>query len=161
MKLIQASSLSPQEKAKYAEILAKATLTDPLYVSSDAPTDGDGQSETNPSSDKVLVNGTSENNGDASGSAGGQTAVGNEPSTSSSDVSSASSAQSSNSASGSAGADASQSSDSQAYEISKSSPAKSVSGESSMPIVVVIAVIALIIIFMVGYTRNKDDFDDY
>ena len=94
MKLIQASSLSPQEKAKYAEILAKATLTDPLYVSSDAPTDGDGKSETNPSSDKVLVNGTSENNGDASGSAGGQTAVGNEPSTSSSDVSSASSAQS-------------------------------------------------------------------
>ena len=161
MKLIQASSLSPQEKAKYAEILAKATLTNPLYVSSDAPTDGDGKSETNPSSDKVLVNGTSENNGDASGSAGGQTAVGNEPSTSSSDASSASSAQSSNSASGSAGADASQSSDSQAYEISKSSPAKSVSGESSMPIVVVIAVIALIIIFMVGYTRNKDDFDDY
>ena len=161
MKLIQASSLSPQEKAKYAEILAKATLTDPLYVSSDEPTDGDGQSETNPSSDKVLVNGTSENNGDASGSAGGQTAVGNEPSTSSSDVSSASSAQSSASTSGSAGADASQSSDSQAYEISKSSPAKSVSGESSMPIVVIVAIVVLIAIFMYGYTRNKDDFDDY
>ncbi len=60
-----------------------------------------------------------------------------------------------------AGEDASQSSDSQAYEISKSSPAKSASAESSMPIVVIIAVIVLIAVFMVGYTRKNDDFDDY
>lgn len=31
MKLIQASSLSAADKAKYAEILSQATLTDPLY----------------------------------------------------------------------------------------------------------------------------------
>ena len=46
-------------------------------------------------------------------------------------------------------------------EISKSSPAKSVSAESSMPIVVIVAIVVLVAIFMFGYTRNKDDFDDY
>ncbi len=163
MKIIQSSSLSPQKKAEYADILSQATLTDPLYVVENAPTDGDGQSETNPSSsDEVLVNGTTQNNGEASGSVGGETPVGDQASTTpSADASSASSAQSSDSSSGDAGEDASQSSDSQAYEISKSSPAKSASAESSMPIVVIIAVIVLIAIFMVGYTRNKDDFDDY
>ena len=161
MKIIQASSLSPQEKAQYADILAQATLTDPLYVTDDAPVDGDGKSNTNPSNQEVLVNGTSENSGDASGSVGGETAVGNQPSTSSSDASSASSAQSSDSSSSQAGEDASQSSDSNAYEISKSSPAKSVSAESSMPIVVIVAIVVLVAIFMFGYTRNKDDFDDY
>ena len=160
MKIIQASSLSPQEKAQYADILAQATLTDPLYVADDAPVDGDGKSDSNPSSEKVLVNGTSENNGDASGSVGGETAVGAQPSTSSSDASSASSSQSSDSASSQAGEDASQASDSNAYDISKSSPAKSVSAESSMPVFVIIAVIALVALFTVGYVRNKNDFDD-
>ena len=165
MKIIQASSLSPQKKAEYAEILSQATLTDPLYVMEDAPVDGDGQSETNPSSEEqMLVNGTTENNGgDASGSVGGETPVGEQPSTSqSADASSASQAQSSDSSSSdSAGEDASQASDSQAYEISKSSPAKSASAESSMPIVVIVAIVALIAIFLVGYTRRNDDFDDY
>ena len=163
MKIIQSSSLSPQKKAEYADILSQATLTDPLYVVENAPTDGDGQSETNPSSsDEVLVNGTTQNNGEASGSVGGETPVGDQASTTpSADASSASSAQSSDSSSGDAGEDASQSSDSQAYEISKSSPAKSASAESSMPIVVIIAVIVLIAVFMVGYTRKNDDFDDY
>ncbi len=163
MKIIQASSLSPQKKAEYAEILSQATLTDPLYVMEDAPTDGDGQSEKNPSSEEMLVNGTTENNGEASGSVGGETPVGEQPSTSqSADASSASQAQSSDSSSSdSAGEDASQASDSQAYEISKSSPAKSASAESSMPIVVIVAIVALIAIFLVGYTRRNDDFDDY
>ena len=164
MKIIQASSLSPEKKAEYAEILSQATLTDPLYVMEDAPTDGDGQSENNPSSEEMLVNGTTENNGgDASGSVGGETPVGDQASTSqSADASSASQAQSSDSSSSdSAGEDASQASDSQAYEISKSSPAKSASAESSMPIVVIVAIVALIAIFLVGYTRRNDDFDDY
>ena len=161
MKIIQASSLSPQKKAQYAEILAQATLTDPLFVAEDATVDGDGQSETNPSSEEILVNGTSDSNG---GQAGGQTAVGDQPASSQDASASASaSAQSASDSSQSSDSseDASQASDSQAYEVSKSSPAKSASAESSMPIVVIVAIVVLIAIFMVGYTRNKDDFDDY
>ena len=167
MKIIQASSLTPQEKAKYAEILSQATLTDPLYVADDAPTDGDGQSESNPSSEEILVNGTTEENGQSTGGTAGVSPVGDQPSTSQADASasssSASDASQANDASQSndAAEDASQASDSKAYEISKSSPAKSSSVESSMPIVVIIAVIALIAIFLIGYTRNKNDFDDY
>ena len=161
MKIIQASSLSPQKKAEYAEILAQATLTDPLFVADDATVDGDGKSETNPSSEEVLVNGTSDSN---SGQAGGQTAVGDQPASSQDASASASaSAQSTSDSSqnNDASEDASQASDSNAYEISKSSPAKSASPESSMPIVVIIAIIVLIAIFLVGYSRNKDDFDEY
>ena len=164
MKIIQASSLTPQQKAQYAEILSQATLTDPLYVTDDAPVDGDGQSETTPSDDQILVNGTTEENGQSSGGTAGESPVGDQPSTSQAEASasSSSSSQSSDaSQSSEAGEDASQASDSKAYEISKSSPAKSSSVESSMPIVVVIAIIVLIAIFLVGYTRNKNDFDDY
>ena len=166
MKIIQASSLSPEKKAQYAEILATATLTDPLYVMDDAPTDGDGQSENNPA-DEILVNGTTEENGQAAPSdAGGETAVGDQPSTSSQDASASSSqasdASSNQDSSSDSSEDASQASDSKAYEVSKSSPAKSASSDSSMPIVVIIAVILLIVIFLVGYVRNNnDDFDDY
>ena len=166
MKIIQASSLSPEKKAQYAEILATATLTDPLYVMDDAPTDGDGQSEKNPA-DEILVNGTTEENGQAAPSdAGGETAVGDQPSTSSQDASASSSqasdASSNQDSSSDSSEDASQASDSKAYEVSKSSPAKSASSDSSMPIVVIIAVILLIVIFLVGYVRNNnDDFDDY
>ena len=165
MKIIQASSLSPEKKAQYAEILATATLTDPLYVMDDAPVDGDGQSETKPTDQ--MVNGTTEENGQAAPTdAGGETAVGDQPSTSSQDASASSSqssdASSSQDSSSDSSEDASQASDSKAYEVSKSSPAKSASSDSSMPIVVIIAVILLIVIFLVGYVRNNnDDFDDY
>ena len=162
MKIIQASSLSPSEKAKYADILAKATLTDPLYVTDDAPTDGDGQSNTNPSSEQMLVNGTTENNG--GGSSGSASPVGDQPASSQStaDASSQSaSSSSSDTSQNEASEDASQSGDSKAYEVSKSAPARPSSSESSMPIFVIAAIIVLIAIFMVGYTRNKDDFDDY
>ena len=160
MKIIQASSLSPQKKAEYAQILAQATLTDPLYVMDDAPTDGDGQSKDTPSSEQVLVNGTTEDDGDSSGGTAGETPVGDQAANSPSADASASS-QSSDSSSNDAGEDASKASNSKSYELSKSSPAKSASSDSSMPIVVIIAIIALIAIFMVGYMRNKDDFDDY
>lgn len=162
MKIIQASSLSPSEKAKYAEILAKATLTDPLYVTDDAPTDGDGQSNTNPSSEQMLVNGTTENNG--GGSSGSASPVGDQPASSQSTAGASAqsaSSSSSDSSQNDASQDASQSGDSKAYEVSKSAPARPSSSESSMPIVVIAAIIALIAIFMVGYTKNKDDFDDY
>ena len=161
MEIIQASSLSPEMKSRFAEILAAATLTDPLYVAEDAPANGDGKSGSNPSSEEIMVNGTTESNdGSSAGSNGGVTPVGDQPSTSQSEASSASSAQSSDSPSSSASEDSSQS-DSQAYELSKSSPAKAVSGESSMPIIVIIAIVLLIAIFMTGYIRNKDDDDDY
>ena len=161
MKIIQASSLSPEKKAQYAEILAKATLTNPLFTADNAPADGDGKSQSEPSHEQVLVNGSSEENGKASAT-GGQTAVGDMPSTSSSDASASASAESTGSLSSSdASEDTSKASDSKAYDVSKSAPARSPSGESSMPIFVIIAVILLIVLFMVGYTRNKDDFDDY
>jgi cobaltochelatase CobN len=161
MKIIQASTLSPQMKELYAQILSQATLTDPLYTAPDAPDNGNGESETNPSSEEVLVNGTSESNG---GQAGGQTAVGDQPASSQDASASASaSAQSTSDSSQSSDSseDASQASESDAYEVSKSSPAKSASADSSMPIVVIIAIIVLIAIFLVGYVRNKDDFDEY
>jgi cobaltochelatase CobN len=162
--LIQASSLSPEKKAEYAKILAQATLTNPLYVAEDAPVDGDGQSEVTPSSEEIMVNGTSDNNGQSAGQAGGETPVGDQPATSQNDASASASAQSSSDSSSSdtsPSEDASQSSDSKAYEVSKSAPAQSSSVESSMPIFVIVAIIILIAIFLVGYTRNRDDFDDY
>ena len=150
MKIIQASSLSPQQKAEYAKILSTATLTNPLYVIDDAPDDGDGQSDK-PSS-QILVNGSSESDGSSAGAA---SPVGENPRSAQSDASSAGQSGSSSSDSGK------DSSQSKAYELTKSSPAKSASVQSSMPIVVIIAIIALIAIFLVGYLRNKDDFDDY
>lgn len=150
MKIIQASSLSPQQKAEYAKILSTATLTNPLYVIDDAPDDGDGQSDK-PSS-QILVNGSSESDGSSAGAA---SPVGENPGSAQSDASSAGQSSSSSSDSGK------DSSQSKAYEITKSSPAKSASVQSSMPIVVIIAIIALIAIFLVGYLKNKDDFDDY
>ncbi len=161
MEIIQASSLSPEQKNLYAQILSAATLTDPLYVAEDAPVEGDGQSESSPSSEEILVNGTTENNeGGASATSGGVTPVGDQPSTSQSDANSASSAQSTDSASSSASDDSSQTTGSKAYELSRSSPARAISGESSMPIIVIAIVIVLIAIFMSGYVRNKEE-DEY
>ncbi len=155
MKIIQASSLTPQQKAQYAQILAQATLTNPLYAAEDAPDDGDGQSDKS-SSEQMLVNGTTEDSGSSS-DAGGATPVGEQPATSQNDAKSSSS-QSSSSSSGDSGEDSSEdASESKAYEISKSSPAKSVGADSSMPIVVIIAIIALIAIFLIGYIKNNDD----
>lgn len=151
MKIIQASSLTPQQKAQYAKILSEATLTDPLYVDDSASENGDGQSENSPS--KVLVNGTTDDGGD--GSSNGATPVGENPQSAKADSSQSGQ---SGSSSSDAGSDASKS---KAYELNKSSPAKSASSDSSMPVVVIIAVIALIAIFLVGYLKNKDDFDDY
>lgn len=156
MKIIQASSLTPQQKAQYAQILAQATLTNPLYVVEDAPDDGDGQSDKS-SSEQMLVNGTTEDSGSSS-DAGGATPVGEQPATSQNDASSSSSQSSSSSSSGDSGEDSSEdASESKAYEISKSSPAKVVGADSSMPIVVIIAIIALIAIFLIGYIKNNDD----
>ena len=149
MKIIQASSLSPQQKAQYADILATATLTDPLYVMDDATENGDGQSQSEAASEEILVNGTS----DSSGDEGGQTPVGDLPASSQADASASSPSDSSS--------DSSEASDSQAYELSKSSPAKSASSDSSMPVAVIVAIVCLIAIFLVGYTRNNNDFDDY
>ena len=164
MKLIQYSSLSPKEKAKYAEILATATLTDPLYVLEDADVNGDGQSQSEASEgEEVKVNGTSNSkSSSASANPGGLTNAGELQTDSGNEGKSTSPQQSSDTSQGDAGGSSSESSsDSQAYEISKSSPAKSISGESNMPIVVIAAIILLIAIFLVGYVRGKDDFDDF
>lgn len=159
-KIIQSSTLSPQQKAQYAQILAAATLTDPLFVMDDASENGDGQSESQQSSDEeILVNGTSMNTGggDAS-SSGGETSAGDEPSTSQSQAKSASSKASDASASEGASDD---SAESQSYEISKSSPAKSVSQQSSMPVAVIAAIILIIAVFLAGYIRGKNNSDDF
>ena len=159
-KIIQSSTLSPQQKALYAQILAAATLTDPLFVMEDAPETGDGQSQSHESSnEEILVNGTTlDNGGGASSSLGGETPVGNQPSTSQSQATSASSKSSDASASDDS-SDTSQ--DSKSYEVSKSSPAKSVSHESSMPVAVIVAIILIIAIFLVGYVRGKNNSDDF
>ncbi len=168
--IIQSSSLSPEKKAEFARILAQATLTDPLYVAEDAPADGDGQSDVAPSSEEMLVNGTTESNAQSNGptpageqpstsqSDSGETPVGDQPSTSQSAEASTPSASSESSSSSSESSN--EASDSKAYEVSKSAPAKPSNAESSMPIFVIAAIILLIAIFMAGYVRNKED-DDY
>ena len=160
MKIIQASSLTPQEKQKFAEILAQATNTDPLYQAEDDTTSEADNGNTDGGKDSKdaheLVNGTS-NDEQSSDSTGGRTSAGADASEAG-DAKTASQTQSSSSSS-SAGA-----SNSQAYELSQKSAAKSVSSaESSMPVFVIIAIIVLIAIFLVGYIRNQkdDDFDDY
>ena len=165
-KIIQMSSLTPAEKEKFAEILAHATNTDPLYKAEEhiegiEENENQGQSDKgdtgqDESSASKLVNGSS--NDKSGNSEGGKTAVGSEA-TQSGEAKSASSGESSSAASsdgdGSAGA--------KSYELSEKSASKSASAtESSMPIFVIIAVIILIAIFMVGYIKpNDDDYDDY
>ena len=183
MKLIQSSSLSASEKAKYAQILSQATLTDPLYEDDsntdntnpdDSNTDNTNSDDSNTndnnnqvdsdstSNNQVLVNGTSNEQSSSGESAGGATAVGADTSIESGDAKSAASqfsSESSQSDSSSQGASGGAS----AHEISKSSASKSVAGQSSTPVVLIIAVICLIAIFVVGYARNKreNDEDDY
>ena len=165
--LIQMSSLTPAQKQKFADILAQATNTDPLYQmpeedsNSAAQNGGSGDSSGNNgegnSNAQKLVNGTSN---DKSGSQdGGKTAVGADASESG-DAKSVSELSSSASSSSSASAG---DSGAKAYELSEQSAAKSVSAaESSMPVFVIIAIIILIAIFLVGYVRNdEDEYDDY
>ena len=178
MQLIQASSLSASEKAKYADILAQATLTSPLYTDDSGqdnptnpedptnPTDSDNPNANDDNNNQQLVNGTTNDQSASDGSAGGATAVGTDTSI---NPGNAKSAQDQSQ-------DASQSQDSSSqdsskgktggasvHEISKSSASKSASGQSSTPVVLIVAVICLIAIFVVGYARNKhkDDEDDY
>lgn len=162
MKIIQASSLTPAQKQKFAEILAQATNTDPLYKMEDEqetpenPANSNTEAGNGDTNAHELVNGTtqSEQSGDTSG---GKTSAGQDMSESG-NAKSASQSQDSGSSS-SAGA-----SSSAAYELSQKSASKSISSaESSMPIFVIIAIIILIAIFLVGYVRNQkdEDFDDY
>ena len=142
--IIQMSSLTPAEKQKFAEILAQATNTEMLYKA-DASGGSNGNADT-------LANGTSHEKSSGSNS-GGQTAAGEDPSQSGT-AQTASDAQSSASSDpGASGA--------QAYELTQNSASKSAaSAESSMPIFVIIAIIILIAIFLVGYVRKQDDFND-
>ena len=160
LKIIQASSLSPALKQKFAEILAKATNTDPLYVMEeiDDPNAEDSQGGSSPgdetSNAHELINGTS--NQESDDSSGGKTSAG-EDASEQGDEKSASESQSSSQSSASAG-----NSGANVYELSKSASKSSSSAESSMPIFVIIAIIILIAIFLVGYVRSqKDDYDDY
>lgn len=168
--VIQMSSLTPAQKQKFAEILAQATNTDPLYQMEDqglsegpdGTSDGDAQSgEVDGEKDaNMLANSSSQQTKSEGAQSGGKTAVGDDPSESgeakaydaSHDASSDSPSNNDNGESGS-----------KAYEIDKKSTAKSASNtESNMPIFVVGAVIALIGVFLVGYVRDDwGGFDDY
>jgi cobaltochelatase CobN len=166
-KIIQMSSLTPAEKQKFADILAQATNTDPLYQmdelqdnqgsESNQGGSGNGQTGNDANNAQQLANGTS--NDRSSSSDSGQTSAG-EDASQTGDAKSASDLQSSSSSAseGSAG-----DSGAKSYELSEKSAAKSMTAaESSMPIFVVIAVIILIAIFLVGYWRNdENDYDDY
>lgn len=163
--IIQLSSLTPAQKQKFAEILAQATNTDPLYQM-DQQNDGNqgenGNSANGDANDgnqnaNALSNNTSQQQSEGS-SSGGNTAVGDDPAQSG-DAKTASQDQNSQDASsGDSGAGSANS-----YEISEKSASKSASStESSMPIFVIIAVIILIAIFLAGYWRNdEDNYDDY
>ena len=159
MKIIQASSLSPTQKQKYAEILAQATNTEPLYEMDPSEIDDSGSQsssgEINPGDSNAheLINGTTELESDLDG---GRTSAGADPSAPGEAKAASSESQSS------AGSSAS-SSGAKAYELSQKSASKSMSSsESSMPILVILAVLVLIAVFLVGYTKSqKDDFDDY
>ena len=164
-KVIQMSSLTPAEKQKFAEILAQATNTDPLYKmekesNGQQGKSGDsnnGKSDNGNQNANALVNNTSQEQSDGSNS-GGRTAFGADASETG-DAQTASDSQSSQDASSSgAGAGGAKS-----YELSEKSASKSASAtESNMPVFVIIAVIILIAIFLVGYLRNNDDeYDDY
>ena len=151
MELIQMSSLTPAQKQKFAEILAQATNTDPLYqMEQDAENNanqGDSNGKSSGDSDgnqnaNTLVNGTSQKQESDGSDDGGRTAVGADASQSG-NAKSASDASSSQDASSNAGSD----SGAKAYELSDKSASKSVSStESSMPIFVIIAVLVFIAI---------------
>ena len=165
--IIQLSSLTPAQKQKFAEILAQATETDPLYQM-DKEMDSQGtqgtQGQGSENGDKgnqkanALSNSTSQQSQSDGSNSGGQTAAGSDPSQSGNAKSASDSSSSQDASSGGESTGGAKS-----YEISEKSAAKSSSStESSMPIFVIIAVIVLIAIFLVGYTRsNKDDYDDY
>jgi cobaltochelatase CobN len=165
-KIIQMSSLTPAEKQEFAEILAQATNTDPLYQMPEDDTSSNQEGGGSPngaenggndnSNAQELVNGTS--NEKTSSESGGKTAVGADASQSG-DAKSASESQTSQSSASDGAGD----SGAKAYELSDKSAAKSASAtESNMPIFVVIAVIVLIAIFLLGYWREDDeDYDDY
>jgi cobaltochelatase CobN len=166
--LIQMSSLTPAEKQKFADILAQATNTDPLYqmpeeeeangANSNQGSSGNGQTGNDNSNAQKLANGTSTDK--TSSSDGGKTAIGADASEggNAKSASDSQSAESSSPSQGSAG-----DSGAKAYELSEQSVSKSTSSaESSMPIFVIIAVIILIAIFLVGYLRNdEEEYDDY
>ena len=166
-KIIQMSSLTPSQKQQFADILAQATNTDPLYQMTEEDTtngansnqggSSNGQSGKDGSNAQQLANGTSQDK--SSSSEGGKTAVGADASQSG-DARSASELSSSASSASDGGAG---DSGANAYELSEQqSAAKSASAESSMPIFVVIAVIVLIAIFLVGYWKKDDEeYDDY
>ena len=159
MKLIQASSLMPAQKQKFAEILAQATSTNPLYQMDESDMQAEtgensGDSQTDEKAD-VLVNGTTQQQSDGLDD-GGKTAFGAEQGETG-DAKSADVQSSQDSASASV-------SSAKSYELSQKSAAKSAAApsESSMPIFVIIAVIVLIGIFLVGYVKTEsDDYDDY
>ena len=165
--VIQLSSLSQDMKQKFAEILAHATQTDPLYKmqedsqndnnqgESDSKSSGNGNGNGNSNANE-LSNGTSQKQESEGSNDGGSTGAGNQPSN-------GGNAKSASELENSQDASASQSgaSGAKAYEISEQSTSKaSSSTESSMPIFVIIAVIALIAIFLTGYVGKQDD-DDY
>ena len=151
--IIQMSSLTPAEKQKYAEILAQATNTEQLYTAEENSGSSGSSGSGNSGNADTLVNGTSQEKSSSSDS-GGQTAIGEDPSQSGTAQIASNAQSSSSSDAGASGA--------QAYELTHKSASKSTaSAESSMPIFVIIAIIILIAIFLVGYVRKQDEYDDY
>ncbi|WP_458403979.1 cobaltochelatase subunit CobN [Methanobrevibacter sp.] len=165
--IIQLSSLTPAQKQKFAEILAQATNTEPLFKM-DENYDKEGSQGNNNGNAadgeegnqnaNVLSNSTSQQSQSDGSNAGGQTAFGADPSAAG-DAKSAADSQSSQDAS--SGGDSA--GGAKAYELSDKSASKSTSStESSMPVFVIIAVIILIAIFLAGYWRkDEDEYDDY
>lgn len=155
--IIQLSSLTSSQKQQFADILAQATNTDPLYQMDEQESNGNqgqsGSSNGNQNAD-TLANNTSQEQSEGSNS-GGKTAFGADPSQGANAKSSSNSQGSQEGASGDSAGDGSN-----AYELTESTSKSAASGESSMPIFVIGAVLVLLAIFFFGYVRKNDD-DDY
>ncbi len=165
--IIQLSSLTPAQKQKFAEVLAQATNTDPLFKMDENYDKQGSQGKNNGNAAEgdegtqkatVLSNSTAQQSESDGSNAGGQTAFGEDPSAAGDAKSAADSQSSQDASSGGESAGGAK-----AYELSDKSASKSTSStESSMPVFVIIAVIVLIAIFLAGYWRkDEDEYDDY
>lgn len=131
--VMQMSTLSSQDKQKYANVLASATLTDPIYQMDEVSSD---TSDGKPAS------------------SGGVTGAGDLPTTDSEATAKSPDSSASYTQDNSNG-DVGDSSGSNAYELKQSTSKKMASAESSTPAIVIIAVIVLIALFGVGYINNR------
>ncbi|WP_276955962.1 cobaltochelatase subunit CobN [Methanobrevibacter woesei] len=171
--LLQLSTASSELKQAYADKFQSTTLVDISDMIPQDPVDPSEPTEpTNPENpnvpsnsteqddiqDDILVNGTTS---ESIQGGGGVTSAGMEASSENPNAESSGSQASSQSAASSPSAGSQASSQNNAYELSQKSANKVASSSSSMPVYFIIAVIVIICIFIAGYSRHKNNEDEY